>query len=438
MVLLFLASLVVACAESGEPAPPGDVGSRASTSIVSDSASPSTTTSEPTTTDPRPSTTFAATPTFLPPAFPARRSDIGLGWESVEIPSSVGARCHTALVGTDNELFVWGGNRASCEYESPVGDPGLAYNPDTGMWRQLPEGPLEPAAAPTGVWTGSEVMICCGLEGVGGVGDAEIGSNQAAAFDPSTDFWTSLADAPLGGPFPASVWTGNEMVVVTELGVAAYNPATDSWREFPPMSDSLGRTNEIAWTGSEVTVWPVFPVGDPLRRVEHGMTLDPATDTWRVLPDPPQWPSWLDMVFTGDSLVIWGGLPANSGGSERAVGSRLDLDADTWTALPEALPEPDGCECNLGSQTLTWTGEYVLVSPGWFSSGVDPNTPVLIAYHPVTDTWILVDDKSPLAWGGNSLHVGDRLVMAANDALYVSPPDWQPTGDTITPDTWNN
>ena len=38
----------------------------------------------------------------------------------------------------------------------------------------------------------------------------------------------------------------------------------------------------------------------------------------------------------------------------------------------EALPEPEGCEWNLGSQTLTWTGKYVLVSAGMFSTGVDP------------------------------------------------------------------
>ena len=130
------------------------------------------------------------------------------------------------------------------------------------------------------------------------------------------------------------------------------------------------------------------------------------------------------------------GLPANSGSSERAVGSRYHFDTDTWTALPEALPEPDGCECNLGSQTLTWTGEYILVSPDWFSTGVDPTTPVLIAYHPETDSWILVDEASPLAWGGQSLSVGERLVMIADQVFCVSPPNWQPTGDVITQDTW--
>lgn len=363
----------------------------------------------------------------LPETFPATRADVGLGWESVEIPTDVVGQCHRAMVGTDTELIIWGGDQASCDYEFPTGDPGMAYTPDTGTWRQLPESPLDAVVAPTGVWTGSEVIICCGMT-----------SRQTAAYNPADDSWHNLAEAPLSGPFAATVWTGHEMIVVTQQGAATYNPNQNTWRSIPSPPEEIGRVNNVVWTGTEVVVWPVWPAGEVQRRVVHGQALDPEADTWRILPDPPAWPAALDVVATDDSLVIWGGLPANSGGSERAVGSRYDLDSNTWTELPEALPEPDACECNLGSQTLTWTGEYVLASPGWFSSGVDPNIPVLIAYHPETDTWVLVDDESPLAWGGGSLQVGDRLVMTANEAFYVSPPNWQPTGDTITPDTWDD
>jgi hypothetical protein len=136
------------------------------------------------------------------------------------------------------------------------------------------------------------------------------------------------------------------------------------------------------------------------------------------------------MVFTGDELVIWGGLPAHLVGSERAVGSKLDLETNEWSELPEPLPEPESCECNLGSQTLIWTGEYVLVSAGRFSTGYDPTTPVLIAYHPDSDTWTLVDEGSPVGRGGRALMVGDR-VLVRSDRIYLSPPGWQPSGQQI-------
>jgi hypothetical protein len=363
----------------------------------------------------------------VPESFPATRTEIGLGWEAVEIPTDVVALCHRAQIATETELIFWGGDQESCDYEVPTGDPGMAYNLDSATWRQLPASPLDPVVAPAGVWTGSEVIVCCGMT-----------SRQAAAYDPADDSWRSLAESPLSGPFAESVWTGQEMIVVTQQGVAAYNPVEDTWRSISSPPEEIGRVNNVVWTGAEVVVWPVWPTGEVQRRVVRGQALDPASDTWRVLPDPPAWPAAPDMVATDDSLIIWGGLPANSGGSERAVGSQYDLDSGTWTPLPEALPEPDGCECNLGSQALSWTGEYLLVSPGWFSSGVDPTTPVLVAYHPETDTWILVADESPLAWGGETLIVGDRLVMVANDVLYASPPNWQPTGEPITPETWDN
>jgi hypothetical protein len=391
----------------------------AEVTTTTDPTAPSTEPTAPT------STTQATTTSSLPAQFPATRSDIGLGWEAVELPTAV-AFCHQAVIPTEEEILFWGGNRASCEYESPVGDPGLAYNPNTGTWRQLPAGPLVPVVAPTGVWTGSEVLICCGMAGAG-----EVGMNQAAAYDPEADSWRSLPDAPLGGPFPVSVWTGSEMVVVTQSGVAAYDPSADAWRELPEAPQALGRTNEIAWTGSEVVVWP----SNVTRSVFQGMALDPASGDWRILPDPPAWPAALDMVYTGDTLIIWGGLPAERG-SERAVGSRLNVETNEWSELPEALPEPDGCECNLGSQTLTWTGEYVLVSPGFFSTGLNPTAPVLVAYHPETNTWILVAEDSPAGLGDEGLTVGNRIVITENvvtgsNRLLISPAGWQPTGDPI-------
>ena len=216
---------------------------------------------------------------------------------------------------TEQEIVICVGNQASCEYESPVGDPGLAYNPDTGTWRQLPDGPLEPAVSPTGVWTGTEVLICCGMEGIGPAGGG-IGSSQAAAYNPQTGSWRPLPDAPIGGPFPVSVSTGSELLVVRQSGVAAYNPSTDEWRAMPEAPQPLGRTNQIAWTGSGVIVWP----SNVTRSVCQDMALDPDIGASRILPDPPAWLAALDMAYTGDTLIIWGGLPAERG-SERAVGS---------------------------------------------------------------------------------------------------------------------
>lgn len=370
-------------------------------------------------------TTVPSIPTTSPTPtepFPAQRRTIpGLGWEVVELPEFV-ADCHEAIVATELEVYFWGGDRGTCDYESPVGDPGLVYTPDTGFWRLLPPSPLTPTVGPTGVWTGEEVVICCGMH-----------SNRAAAYSPETNSWRSLATAPYGGEFPKAVWTGSEMLLASQQGVASYDPAGDQWRTLASPPLNLGRLNEVLWTGAELIVWPRADTGPVQRRVFQGMAFDPSTDTWRILPDPPAWPARPDIVFTGEELIIWGGLPADNDGSERAVGSRLRIDTNEWLALPEALPEPHPCECNLGTQSLVWTGSLVIVWPGNFSSGLSGSDGMLLAYDPNTDTWSTIDGTG-LDLFGKPLRTDSRILFRGVDHLYVSPTNWAPMTNPWIPE----
>jgi len=338
------------------------------------------------------------------------------GFDAVEFPEGVAA-WNEVLVWTGSELVFWGGEGETSN-GVPAGEPGHAYDLESNVWRTISPSPKPATYGATGVWTGDEVIICCGA-----------GSRSTVAYSPATDVWRSLFDAPISGEYAEAVWTGSEMIVVTQQGAAAYNPSTDQWRSFSQTPTDLGRINEIVWMGPELAVWPVWGSGPVFRRVHQGLALDPATDTWRIFSDPPVWPAALDLVWSGDDLVIWGGLPAHSVGSERAVGSRLDVTANAWAALPEPLPEPDGCECNLGSQTLLWTGDRVLVSTGHFGTGVDPSDPLLLAYHPDADTWNLIGE-SPVGWGAMAIMAGDRVVFRS-DRLYVSEPGWAPSGTPI-------
>lgn len=352
----------------------------------------------------------------LPVSFPAVGTPGGLdGWTAIELPEATAAATGT-MVGTGTELVFWGGEDASPG--APGGEPGLALDLDSLVWRTLPPSPKQATTGAAAVWTGEEVVFCCGVAG----------SIQTTGFDPGTDTWWPLAESPPLAPFAEAVWTGTSMLVASRTGVAAYDPENDRWRLFSDPPKPLGRFNRVAWTGAELVVWNA----ETTRKTFAGMALDPGEGAWRRLPEPAAWPAAPDVVWAGTELIIWGGLPAKFGGeSARAVGARYDVSTDQWSDLPEALPEPEACECNIGGQTLLWTGDDLLVSTGYFGTGVDRSAPLLLAFDPAASSWGFLGN-SPFGSRAEAIVTGERVVVRS-DRLYVSEPGWRPAPEPIPP-----
>lgn len=324
------------------------------------------------------------------------------GWISFEIPSSV-ANPNGALIWTGEEILLWGGQNDTVE-NTASGEPGAAFNPETATWRALSPGPKEATFGPGAVWTGEEMILCCGQN-----------SSAAAAYSPTRDEWRTLSDSPISSEFTSAVWTGSAMLTATAGDVASYDPAADAWTTLTPPPSSLGRLRQAVWTGTELIIWPSAMD----RSVSNGLAYDPTDDTWRTVPDPPAWPASPDIVWTGTHLVIWGALPSPMAeDSERGVGSMYDPTTNTWTELPEALPEPDGCECNIGSQTLLWTGTDLIVEPGNLATGIDQNTKPLLRLNTTIMFWEQFALSPTPEHALAMLSAGDRIVVLS-DALYI-------------------
>ena len=118
-------------------------------------------------------------------------------------------------------------------------------------------GALAPVEGPTGVWTGSAMLVWSGSP-----------TTSAKFYDPATDTWfgsASTVGAPSTRMLFSAVWTGTEMIIwggVTtfcsgplDTG-ARYNPSTDTWT---PMSVTGAPTARLAhsavWTGTQMIVW---------------------------------------------------------------------------------------------------------------------------------------------------------------------------------------
>jgi len=165
-----------------------------------------------------------------------------------------------APVAGTNANLVWTGKEAIFLLEDENRLKGQAYDPATGTWRTISTPPIEPRFGAVAVWTGSEVIFWGG----GKPDDPTVVSG--AAYDPIGDTWQRIADAPVGLNLASGMWTGREMLVFgslldnrniadtkTSVG-AAYDPATDTWRELPSSELSPQATSAV-WVADRMVAW---------------------------------------------------------------------------------------------------------------------------------------------------------------------------------------
>ncbi len=337
---------------------------------------------------------------------------VGSRWSQVPAGPADG-RVFPVEVWTGDELIIWGGETVS---EGDWSRDGAALDPATGTWRPLAPAPLTARSEHAAVWTGTEVIVCCGRAPDGG-------AEAAAAYDPATDTWTELAPPPFAAQFPVAAWTGDRMIVTGGItdggqgqaeGTWAYDPDADQWTELGPAPAVIERDADAAWTGDRLLVWPrVFTEVAP-------MAYDPDADEWTLLPRPPVrlTPDNGSMVWTGDELIVWGvgQYPSDTD----AVGARLAPDGRSWRTLADdPLPPVDWYEGTPGSNAAVWTGEEMVVWTG----GVGPREdhPVVLAYDPTADRWRELDRAPRGAHNPTMLWTGDVVLALTDRVLAIRP-----------------
>lgn len=327
-------------------------------------------------------------------------------WDLVADHPVVG-RVFPVVVWTGSEVVVWGGEKPS---EGAWHADGAAWNPDTGVWRDLAESPLSARSEHAAVWTGSEVLICCGRIEGGGV--------AAAAYDPEADQWREIASPPISPAFAEAVWTGEEMVVfggvggggtATLTGAVAYDPAADSWRELADLPYPIERNADSVLADGLIYVWP-SPVtfeDDP-----EPLAYDIRADQWSPLPErPPEAPAIASLAWTGQQLFAYGASENASGAFGVAV--LYDPAEGSWSVVEPAPLEPtDDYEGTDGSEAVAWGDDQVYIWTGHI--GTDPSEPYtnVITYAPETSEWQILDPSpipaqgmwhNPIIWTGNQL-----------------------------------
>jgi hypothetical protein len=224
------------------------------------------------------------------------------------------------------------------------------------VWTEMAPAPLRGRIEPLAVWTGSEVLIVGGqrddVAGPGDVADAASSDGRqlkwtpftdGAAYDPGSDTWRPLPDAParlIGGP---AIWTGDSLIVRARVGegdnltsaVLIYHRARDRWTTFPAGDRNTGLFDTLdvtmTWTGLEVVFW-----GHPGRRYDEpavAVALNPLSGRWRDLPAGPL-PGGMSPAaeWDGREVVVMAGIPADAR-SPRAAAA-FDPATNRWRDLP--------------------------------------------------------------------------------------------------------
>jgi Kelch motif len=174
-------------------------------------------------------------------------------------------------------------------------------------------GPPDARYAHTAVWTGNEMIIWGGVNGVA--------FNTGYKYDPATDSFTAISTvgAPSGRGYHTAVWTGIQMIVWGGEGNGPwtlntggrYNPVADSWVPTNMYNVPTARHSHTAvWTGSEMIVWGGMTSGSPSTYWNTGGTYNPSTDMWSAITttNAPDYRQSYTTVWTGTEMIIMGWL----------------------------------------------------------------------------------------------------------------------------------
>ena len=227
-------------------------------------------------------------------------------------------------------------------------------------------------------WIGERMIAVSGGHAEESPGTMEIG-----VFDPSKEKWLDVTQPPLQSRDGYSaVWTGDYLVIwggANDNGALAdgarYDPRVDEWRDLPPAPIAPRSGQAAAWTGTEVVVQGGSSCcQEESELFADGAAYDPATDAWRQIPLPPDGQrSGAVAVWTGTQMIVWGGI---GGHGLLSDGIAYSPDSNTWDPI-EAAPIAGRIGMAAvwnGDEVVVWGGQRCLMVPR-SSTTERPTTP---------------------------------------------------------------
>ena len=286
--------------------------------------------------------------------------------------SPLASRSDAFIAWTGREVLVWGGQlKASITGFGDEFSDGALYDPAKDTWRPMAEWPLAERYGARAVWTGTRLVVWGGAS----AGENPPPLSDGAAYDPSYNRWTKMADGPLSGR-------------IAPLGGARGDVALFSWgpagirdgQRVPASDSALYDPDAKRWSPAAAApappreTWCLDPVGcvgiDTGVRIVfagQGLAWDAAADRWSTIAASAFADPSLEgkaRAWTGSRVMFWGGGTTDSPGDVPPAtvmpgGAAYDPVADRWEPLPAAplAPRARAVAVWTGRELIVWGGE---------------------------------------------------------------------------------
>ena len=342
------------------------------------------------------------------------------GWS--QMPDMDGPRQNFKAAWSGTDLYFWGGEWGT-QCCNDLLATGARWNPKSNLWTALPQAPLYATIDSQVVWGGDRLYV----------------------------YPRTMPGAQSSGPTP---WSPSPAIA------AMYFPDKDLWKPMPQSSTSPMHRNlaaAVVWTGTTLIVWGGQVEGDA-----PGGSYDPTADSWTPLPAAPipegQFSQFCERGWTGKRLFVWNhylkvGMtwtpssatwaqitppsPSDATFGNAAVGIPggvfLTSTADDTTylgwfwwedgAIWQPVLRPTWLKPGLKTQTI-WTGKYLFM---WTGHGSTHG----VLYDPLAGSWQpTVDTPEPIE------RIGDALATSGSEVFLLGGMDGPGTYNVVHADAW--
>lgn len=252
------------------------------------------------------------------------------------------------------------------------------------------------------------------------------GERPVEEYDPKTNSWTKLADAPMEIHHFQAISYQNEIWVVGALtggyphetpipNILIFNPKNKTWRDGPKLPENRYRGSAGVFVRND-KIYMVCGIQDGHWDGFVGWfdELDPKTGKWTTLTDAPRARDHVSAAMVGDRLYLAGGRTSNA-----KIGKVIDttikevdyydFTTKTWTTIDAGIPTERAGNSNLG------IGPYLVVMNG--ESGVQvPAHAEVEVLDTRSNTWGKLPNLNQGRHGTGAAFLDGKIYVAAGSA----------------------